>query len=267
MYRILFGHKADWSRTIERLLDRTMYAPEFRDFRSGAGPLEKYDCVVPFLEDDYVPLWARPAGSRRNFLIPDRAAAAIAGDKLATVSFFSARGYGCHFPEIYESAAGYPFVYKKRTGGFGGQVEIIFSAAQQQAFESRNDRSCCFKQRYVEGTREYTAHFVALRGEVVFSKCYWFDFGDRYFVKGSGSAHSATGESATPVPIMFPDMLKKLGYTGTCCFNYKIEAGQPLIFEINPRFGGSLCRDINAYLAAYLLALERMRRQSAPVPA
>lgn len=56
------------------------------------------------------------------------------------------------------------------------QVEIIFSAEQERAFESQTDRSGYFKQRYVEGTREYTAHLIALNGNVVFSKCYWFDF-------------------------------------------------------------------------------------------
>lgn len=223
-----------------------------------------WNCVVvsPLLEDDYVPLWARPPGTRCNFLVPDPTAQAIAGDKLATVSFFAARGYGHFFPEIRQAPIAYPFVYKNRIGGFGEQVEIIFSAEQQHAFESQIDRNCYFKQRYVEGKREFTAHFIALRGNVVFSKCYWFEFEERYFVKGNRFPHSASGEIAMPAPIIFADMLRRLGYTGTCCFNFKMEAGRPLIFEINPRFGASLCRDINAYLAAYLRALECARKGS-----
>ena len=108
---------------------------------------------------------------------------------------------------------------------------------------------------------------MPLRGDILFSKCYWFDFRERYFVKGSRCEHSATGEISMPAPYLFSDMLTKLHYTGTCCFNFKMEAGEPLIFEINPRFGGSLCRDINAYLAAYLLALERSRKEGTAVPA
>lgn len=68
-----------------------------------------------------------------------------------------------------------------------------------------------------------------------------------------------------PAFVVFADMLKNLGYTGTCCFNFKMVAGQFLIFETNPRFGASLCPDINAYLAAYLRALELARREAAPV--
>jgi hypothetical protein len=41
-----------------------------------------------------------------------------------------------------------------------------------------------------------------------------------------------------------------LNFQGLCCFNYKLVDGQPVIFELNPRFGGSLPRDINRMLFA-----------------
>ena len=40
-------------------------------------------------------------------------------------------------------------------------------------------------------------------------------------------------------------ILKKIAYKGLCCFNYKIVDDKPLIFEMNPRFGASLIRDLN----------------------
>jgi hypothetical protein len=67
-------------------------------------------------------------------------------------------------------------------------------------------------------------------------------------------AHTAgdfkTAAPKSPRPILFAEILKKLDYKGTCCFNFKIEDGAPRIFEINPRFGGSLWRNINACLNA-----------------
>jgi carbamoylphosphate synthase large subunit len=33
--------------------------------------------------------------------------------------------------------------------------------------------------------------------------------------------------------------------------------GRPVVFEINPRFGGSLSLDVTAYLDAYLASLKR----------
>jgi predicted ATP-grasp superfamily ATP-dependent carboligase len=49
--------------------------------------------------------------------------------------------------------------------------------------------------------------------------------------------------------------LQAFDYSGTSCFNYKIADGRPKLFEINPRPGGSLRLDLNAYLDAYLAAL------------
>lgn len=55
--------------------------------------------------------------------------------------------------------------------------------------------------------------------------------------------------------LLFNQKMIALGFEGTCCFNYKWEAGALRIFELNPRFGGSLAGDVNAYVAAHLEAL------------
>jgi predicted ATP-grasp superfamily ATP-dependent carboligase len=59
----------------------------------------------------------------------------------------------------------------------------------------------------------------------------------------------------SPYPDLFAQILTRLDYEGTACFNYKIANGQPMIFEINPRFGGSLTQDVTAYADAYIAAL------------
>jgi carbamoylphosphate synthase large subunit len=51
-------------------------------------------------------------------------------------------------------------------------------------------------------------------------------------------------------------ILEALGYEGTCCFNYKWEGEAIRILELNPRFGGSLVGEVNAYLDAHLEALD-----------
>jgi hypothetical protein len=54
---------------------------------------------------------------------------------------------------------------------------------------------------------------------------------------------------------LFSEILARLEFEGTACFDYKIVNGKPVIFEINPRFGGSLCSDITGYLDAYVGSL------------
>ena len=54
---------------------------------------------------------------------------------------------------------------------------------------------------------------------------------------------------------LFGDILGKLDYEGAACFNYKLADDAPRIFEINPRFGGSLVMDVTAFVDAYRAAL------------
>jgi predicted ATP-grasp superfamily ATP-dependent carboligase len=54
---------------------------------------------------------------------------------------------------------------------------------------------------------------------------------------------------------LFSQILERLSYEGTACFDYKVVDGKPLVFEINPRYGGSLSGDVTAYLDAYVDAL------------
>ena len=49
----------------------------------------------------------------------------------------------------------------------------------------------------------------------------------------------------------FSAILNSIGYEGLCCFDYKVINGKPQIFEINPRFGGSL----SAYFFTFLKKL------------
>ncbi|MNC96669.1 hypothetical protein D3C83_141030 [compost metagenome] len=52
----------------------------------------------------------------------------------------------------------------------------------------------------------------------------------------------------------FCEILTLLKFEGLCCFNYKIKDSRPLIFEINPRFGGSLC----SYFYPFIRHLENI---------
>lgn len=51
--------------------------------------------------------------------------------------------------------------------------------------------------------------------------------------------------------------LEALEFEGTACVDYRVVSGQPVLFEINPRFGGSLCTDVTSCLDAHITALDR----------
>ena len=55
---------------------------------------------------------------------------------------------------------------------------------------------------------------------------------------------------------IFAKILAALEFEGVGCFNFKIIDEQPVIFELNPRYGGSLSRDINNFLTALKSTLQ-----------
>lgn len=252
MKRILFALKDDWVETVRERLDALRFEPHFHDFHDAALDFAAFDAVVPLRLSDYAPMRARPAAS---FLIPDRQSVRIAHDKQRFNAFLAATGFAALVPAVYDGAVEYPFIYKKRHDQAGIHSKVVLTQAEREAFEGGVDVTEYYKQRYVGGRSEYTTHFLNVDGAVRFDATVKFTFDSDHFVRGVNFEAASIDKTDTPFTQTFRDVLATLAYDGTCCFNYKIEEGRLLIFEINPRPGGSLRLDLNPYLDAYIEAL------------
>jgi carbamoylphosphate synthase large subunit len=257
MKRILFAHKKDWIEPVAERLDRSRFEASFCNFRDPALQFSQFDGIVPLRLSDYAPLRAYPG--RAAFLIPDPAAVAIADDKPRFMTFLHHAGFGEFAPTVYRDAVRYPFIYKKCVDVAGKNARIVFSPEEHAAFEARIVAAEYFRQEYVGGRTEYTSHFLAVDGRPTFDTTLEFTFDHDHFVRGLRWEAASSRKIDTPFADLFGAILKALSYTGTGCFNYKIESGRPKIFELNPRAGGSLRLDLDAYLDAYLAALAEYR--------
>jgi hypothetical protein len=258
MTSVLFGSKKDWADRIASEIDRGTFSPTFLDICNLGTDLNAFDVVVPLTLPEQNSLRALQGKRRANFLVPCRNAVQIADDKLRFNTWLKANGYGCVVPDLYGDDQDFPFIYKKRSDGYGENSHIISSPEELEQFESSIDRRLYFKQRYVPGRSEFTTHILACEGEIRFAGAFEFGFDRDYFVKGKHYAAVSRRMAAVCHLDLFRDILRGLGYSGTCCFNYKEESGRPLVFEMNPRFGASLCYMINPYLDAYLSVLAEL---------
>lgn len=256
MKQLLFSLKDDWIDPVRERLDATRFKASFAEF--GDVDLAAFDGIVSLRLTEYAPLRAREKSL--NVLIPSRAVVDITDDKPRFNAWLGSSGFGEFVPEGGVGMGAFPFIYKKRRDRAGKNSRIVFSAEEQQAFEQSVDVPDYFKQRYVGGRKEYTTHFLALNGRVKFGTTVEFSFEDDYFIRGIREPRNEIVKIETPFLAIFCEILEALGYNGTCCFNYKIENGRPLIFEINPRCGSSLRLDLNPYIEAYLGALEERGR-------
>ncbi len=249
--RIAFGPFPAWEPAIRHNLDRR-HTPSFDDL-AEIRP-EDFDAVVPLPTADYKVLARHPALRGRKFFHPAPDVAALCHDKRALNRFLIDQGFGDLVPPLRAPGPPYPYVWKRRIGGWGQQCRLVDGLDAERGLDLTDPD--WFAQAVTSGTTEYATHILRTGGQVRYASTFVYEMAGAAVILGErngprtirfqrGSAHLA----------LFADILARLDYEGTACFDYKLADGAPRLFEINPRFGASLAFDINAYVEAYVAAL------------
>jgi carbamoylphosphate synthase large subunit len=154
----------------------------------------------------------------------------------------------------------YPYILKKKTDEWGANCHIIESEETVKALSDKLTDSAYFTQELVLGREQYSAHILFKNNQVVFSVDIKHVFNTKHPIQGR-DASSYTRVRDCPYLDQFVAVLTHIGFEGLCCIDYKVRDNAPLILEINPRFGGSLCR----YFIYFIQVLNRPdRRLSQP---
>jgi hypothetical protein len=124
----------------------------------------------------------------------------------------------------------------------------------ERALDLRDEAS--FAQALAPGEVEFATHILRAGGQIRYASTFAFKMAGPSLVLGKHQEPLSTRfiPGCAHLPL-FSQILALLAYEGTACFDYKVVDGQPLVFEINPRYGGSLSADVTAYLDAYVGAL------------
>jgi hypothetical protein len=250
--RVALGDVPRWSGLIGRSL-QPRYNAVFADL--AKIPMEEFDAVVPLEITDYKPLTRRPELRGRKFLHPEPAVVSLCDDKLKLAEFLVSHGFGGFVPRFRTPGPPYPYVRKKRRGWWGMQCVIVQNEADERGLDLADEQ--WFTQELIPGQVEFATHILLAGGQIRYASTFVYRMAGQIFVKGAQDApvHMHMMPRCPYVGV-FADMLALLRYEGTACIDYKVVDRQPVLFEINPRFGGSLCYDITAYLDAYVGSLE-----------
>jgi hypothetical protein len=249
--RVGFGHCGGWAENIRPNLD-ARYAPSFVDL--AEAHLEDFDAVIPMQIEHYGPLARHPELRGHKFFHPSPEVVGLCHDKLTLTRFLIAEGFSSFVPRLRSSGAPYPYVWKRRRGFWGAHCHIVKGPQDERTLDLSDGAS--FAQALVPGRVEFATHVLRAGGQVRYVSTFAYQMAGPSLVLGEhqkplltrfirGSAHLD----------LFSEILVRLAYEGTVCFDYKVADGQPLLFEINPRYGGSLSADVTAYLDAYVGAL------------
>ena len=246
--RILFGEHSTQRPAIERLVDHGRFDVAFGAL--DAADFKGVDLVVPLRIEEFAAA-RRANDDRRRAVLPSPELVELCDDKLLFNRRLVEIGFGDAIPALLpDDTDVYPFVRKARRGDFGAGITVVRGPGEDGPTPDS------FAQVAVAGADEYVLHLLRVDGAVRYSLCYRYDMGEPLAVRGqAGAARGIHPADPGPAWNTCLSVLDALGFEGTCCFNYKLEADRPKILELNPRFGGSLVGDVTGYIAAHLAAI------------
>jgi carbamoylphosphate synthase large subunit len=255
-WNIRFGHKEDWRGWIEMTINRSRFRSQFGNL--DLEDFTNFDCVVPLQLADYAALQNKNNEGflGQKFWSPNPNVVDLCDDKLVLNRFLLGGEFAQLVPPLRESNnSHFPYIVKKRRDTWGQNSFIVRNAEDERALATTLQSPEYFCQTYISGAEEFALHMLLINNEVVYAKTIKHEMQNDYCVMGARNKSRMTYLEKSEHLAIFSRILAGLGFTGTCCINYKMHNGLPMLFEINPRFGASLSGDINRYLEAYLISL------------
>lgn len=240
------------NKNIARRLDPSRFEHEFISLTEESR-LDRYDLFLPLIIQD-IKLLADRFGrwNGRRFVVPSSDLVDLADDKQRFFDFLIRQRFSEHVPMPADRAT-YPWILKRRRDAGGEHCHIIQGPDDAEQFRPQIDSDDYLTQQYVAGSKEYTTHIYRFQNRTEFHTTVEFRMNRELYVRGRRMQPYKNVQIdfvASKHLDLFERILDRMGFEGLCCFNYKLVDGQPIIFEMNPRYGGSLAPKINEVLTA-----------------
>ena len=100
----------------------------------------------------------------------------------------------------------------------------------------------CIIQKYIPAYVEYSGYFVVMNGDIKYAIYYEETSKTDTFII-FGAHHIYKKVDLSVYNTVFNKIFKQLGYNGPACADFRIDNDSVKIFEINPRFGGSIVKN------------------------
>ncbi len=254
---ILLSEPADWTDTltdIRRKFKFSRHALTVGDIT--AARLEDYDLVVPLTIEDLAYLDSvRTRLADNPIPIPSLSSVRLCDDKPRFNAFLASQGYAEYIPRSGGNLD-FPYILKKRVDVGGKHSHVVMDRPGELALSKLREDPEYFEQDFVVGPLEYATHMLLRDGRAVFSLNIEYGFDTDTPIKGRDKpVYSRIVRGAHEA--LFVTMLAAIGFEGLCCVNYKMRNNQPLVLEINPRFG----RSLSGYFFACAGHLARTRQR------
>ncbi|HEX9191475.1 MAG TPA: ATP-grasp domain-containing protein [Candidatus Deferrimicrobiaceae bacterium] len=209
--------------------------------------IKKHDLIVPIAIDDILYLnEVRDLVDDNPIPIPTAESVRLCDDKYLFNKTLIENDFGKFIPRMGKDLK-YPYILKKKVDGWGKNSHIIQDKEHEDRFRNELNSEQYFCQELVFGQREYATHMIYSKGKALSTVTVEYKYDTDIYIKGKNQ-WVYTRSSDCPYVELFCSVLQRIGFEGLCCIDYKVSNNQPLLLEINPRFGGSLSNHFYSFV-------------------
>lgn len=251
----MFGLKPDWWPAIEGYLTGSRFRPDMQDL-SLVEPSE-WDLIVPLtIEDQDLLDELNLANVAPIIPYVPQALSMVCDDKLMLNQRLISLGFAALVPDIYGFAptdpGRYPLIKKPRRRSWGYGCSYVRSPEEAEPSDPQTE----FLQSVVSPGDEWAAHLSFHGGELIFAHSVHHHLAQSGLILGNQHSPVRSVQVAeVPFLDQWLNVTRALGILdGTICIDFAIMDGKPYLYEINPRIGGSLLRELPRYLESQLAA-------------
>jgi len=135
----------------------------------------------------------------------------------------------------------YPIIFKFGSICAGGGSKVCHSAKDLSECTENSYGYDFIVQEYINDSTEYSGHMFIKNGIIVHAIYYKTVNENKFYIQhGRMREYTRVTKVIDFSQDVFGDIFKLLNYTGFACVDFKIINNNVKIFEINPRFGGTL---------------------------
>jgi hypothetical protein len=199
--------------------------------------------VIPLQEDDI-------ANCPFECLKPDNETIKIFRDKRQFKDFLKSNGIDNYAKDYTVEDAEFPVILKRTDLVKGQGVYLINGVEKLNIYLSRS----MFKgqpyiiEKYIPTDFEPATWMICKDGEVFWHRSLQWSKITSPTIKRGGEPGGKEYHPDEATIALFKQIVKLTNYSGPITFNYKMQDGKAVLFEANPRLGGTLMLEENRHL-------------------
>lgn len=237
----LYGSWNDWIKVCENIKNEKVII-KYENFYKNEN-LDEYKFIIPLSIKSIINTLNNC--ENKNLLCPNKEIIELFNNKIL-FSKFMMDNFINNIPKTVHNINDYPYLAKHKYG-IGGKN--IFYIQNKNDYLNNKINNNYLLQKYVKSDNVMVGQYICKNGKIIFKSFYKTNIFDNFIIiKGKLNKYNKITFSNDQVIV---EIFEKLNYTGFACVDFTFVHNNVIIFEINPRIGGTFInnkQDFNQFI-------------------